>query len=340
MPHVLSEVAQEFVQTIGRGSQNTARVAMSGGFPDPIFAPTGTRDPFQFRVEEFWAPSDHEEMVEGSIGVPSVEFGHPDSYIGTQEDNLDKVDATQMRRSVVIIASTAYYLASVGRDDLPRLAPVLLANAHARMGREAARALEMMEIAPSDGFAVQYREAKNVLAQSLRRELATIDSLQKIDRGPSVAALVARLRKQLEAAHAVHDAGLRDRVTALASERKLTMHEPVPSPAERQLDTLVPTRNDAIRGPVNLWRPEYGSIWIARKTGNPDVLGQVPLTRRGRFVAYEALNFVDGRRTLLEIRDAVSAEYGPLDAIEVEQYFRFLERLGVVSIAQVQRTAR
>jgi len=61
-------------------------------------------------------------------------------------------------------------------------------------------------------------------------------------------------------------------------------------------------------------------------------LGQVSLARRGRFVAYEALNFVNGRRTLLEIRDAVSAEYGPVPADEVEQYFRFLERLEVVTL--------
>jgi hypothetical protein len=57
-------------------------------------------------------------------------------------------------------------------------------------------------------------------------------------------------------------------------------------------------------------------------------------------VAYEALNFVDGKRTLLEIRDAVSAEYGPLAAADVEQYFRFLERLKVVSLASAGRTEK
>lgn len=96
----------------------------------------------------------------------------------------------------------------------------------------------------------------------------------------------------------------------------------------------MPKRNEAIRGPVNLFRPEYGSIWIAKKTGNPDVLGQVPLARRGRFVAYEALNFADGSRTLLEIRDAVSAEFGPVPADEIEQYFRFLERFEVVTLVE------
>jgi hypothetical protein len=45
---------------------------------------------------------------------------------------------------------------------------------------------------------------------------------------------------------------------------------------------------------------------------------------------YEALNFADGKRNLGEIRDAVSAEYEPVSVQDVEQYFRFLESVGVV----------
>jgi hypothetical protein len=47
---------------------------------------------------------------------------------------------------------------------------------------------------------------------------------------------------------------------------------------------------------------------------------------------YEALNFANGKRTIREIRDAVSAEYEPVDVADIEQYFRFLESVGVVSI--------
>ena len=36
--------------------------------------------------------------------------------------------------------------------------------------------------------------------------------------------------------------------------------------------------------------------------------------------AYEIVNFVDGKRTLGEIRDAVSAEYGPLPIDVVADY--------------------
>jgi hypothetical protein len=47
-------------------------------------------------------------------------------------------------------------------------------------------------------------------------------------------------------------------------------------------------------------------------------------------MTYEALNFANGERTLSEIRDALSAEFAPVSLIDVTQYFRFLEELGVV----------
>jgi hypothetical protein len=287
----------------------------------------------RYVVEEFWAPSDHEEMVEGSIGVPSIEYGHPDRYIGTQEDNLDKVDPTQMRRSVLLVASTAYYLATLSSERVADVVPLMLAYGQARLGREAARARALMERSGPTDFMVQFREALNILRQATARERTALESLRDLDLAPPAARLVARGVDQIAAIGAANDAALRDRAAALAGERGVALVEPQPSADQARIARWVASRNLAIRGPVNLWRPEYGSIWIAQKTGNPDVLGQVPLVKAGRFVAYEALNFVDGHRTLLDIRDALSAEYAPVSAADVEQYFRFLERLGVVSLA-------
>lgn len=328
-PHFLSDVSEELVESVGTANRISSR---TGGFPDPIFAPSGSRDPMYYRVEDFWAPSDHEEMVEGSIGIPALEFGHPDRFIGTQEDSLDKVDPTQMRRSVLTIAAAAYYLASLDATGLEALLPRIAGNASRRMAEEWSRALGLVEGASVEGLPFEYREARNVLFQSLERERRTLESLLEIDGGAATQESIADWTSRLAEISRAHESALRSRAAELAAKQNLVLAEPVPSPAERELARWVPKRNEAIRGPVNLFRPEYGSIWIARKTGDPDVLGSVPLARRGRFVAYEALNFVDGRRTLLEIRDAVSAEFGAVPADEVEQYFRFLERLEVVTL--------
>jgi hypothetical protein len=85
-----------------------------------------------------------------------------------------------------------------------------------------------------------------------------------------------------------------------------------------------------VRGPVNFFRPEYGRWWLIEKTGDEHFEKQVPLSQRSFYMTYEALNFADGKRSIAEIRDALSAEYEPVPVSEVAQYFQFMEKLGVV----------
>jgi hypothetical protein len=50
----------------------------------------------------------------------------------------------------------------------------------------------------------------------------------------------------------------------------------------------------------------------------------------GEEYAYEALNFVNGRRTVGDITDALSIEYGPVPQELVLEYLQALEKIGVV----------
>jgi hypothetical protein len=62
----------------------------------------------------------------------------------------------------------------------------------------------------------------------------------------------------------------------------------------------------------------------------PKLLGYEGLWGAGEEYAYEVLNFADGKRNAQEIRDAVSAEYGPLPLEMVVEYLKALEKIGVV----------
>jgi hypothetical protein len=84
---------------------------------------------------------------------------------------------------------------------------------------------------------------------------------------------------------------------------------------------------------VNLFRNEYGAIWLAEKAGDVNFSSGLKMASLGRFSGFEALTFVDGTRNLLEVRDLVSAEYGPIDPVVIEDYFKFLERVGVGTIS-------
>ena len=54
----------------------------------------------------------------------------------------------------------------------------------------------------------------------------------------------------------------------------------------------------------------------------------------GPSFGYEALNLVDGRRSVGEIRDALAASVGPVPIEEVAEYLDMLARLGVIGIVQ------
>jgi len=91
-------------------------------------------------------------------------------------------------------------------------------------------------------------------------------------------------------------------------------------------------RNTEIHGPVNFYRIEYGRWWLIEKTGDEHFEKQVPLAKYGHYLMFEALNLADGKRNIAEIRDFLSAEYEPVSVADVEQYFKFLESVGVVRI--------
>jgi hypothetical protein len=58
-------------------------------------------------------------------------------------------------------------------------------------------------------------------------------------------------------------------------------------------------------------------------------LSRQPEAGGGSF-GYEALNLVDGRRSIQQIRDYLAATSGPVPAEEVAEYLAVLQRLGVV----------
>jgi len=67
----------------------------------------------------------------------------------------------------------------------------------------------------------------------------------------------------------------------------------------------------------------------AAGVATPKLLNYQGLWGAGEEYAYEVLNFADGKRNAQEIRDAISAEYGPVPLELVVEYLRGLEKIGV-----------
>ena len=91
-------------------------------------------------------------------------------------------------------------------------------------------------------------------------------------------------------------------------------------------------RNATPKGPLAVFGYDYFADHAkAAGVAEPKLLSYEGLWGSGEEYAYEVLNFADGKRNAQEIRDAVSAEYGPVPVEMVVEWLQALEKIGVVS---------
>ena len=182
LPSFVNDVVQEMFEVVGAGNS----ISLGGGrlldfgrsFRLPIVEPSGSRDPFYYYIDDFWGPSDHEDIAEASLGIHAVLLNTwPDPYIGTQQDTLERADATQMKRVAVIAGAAAYVLASAADDELPALAQN--AAAKARLAAEESRAMDVLTSASREGFADDSVHARTILTHAYPREAAAIATLAR-----------------------------------------------------------------------------------------------------------------------------------------------------------------
>jgi len=210
-------------------------------------------------------------------------------------------------------------MASAGNGEAEAMARLTARNGLVRMARDYYDALEDLHAAGgADDLFKAYRHVLNVVSHSGKRESRAVLSAAVFMDGGGPAALKP-YQSQIEAlqlafpkeAHAVYKtlcakAGVPARALALTE-------------TERRLSRLVPVRAETFIGPLQM-------DFLIEKAG-PEAAAKVRL--RGN-TAYEALNHVDGRMSVHDIAQAVSASYGPLEIQDVHDFFTVLEKAGLV----------
>jgi len=94
---------------------------------------------------------------------------------------------------------------------------------------------------------------------------------------------------------------------------------------------LIFSRNPKIKGPMSVFGYDYFTDhYGAEREASIRLLKFQGLRGAGGEYSYEVLNLVDGRRTAHQIRDMISAIYGPISLEVVVEYLRALESIGVI----------
>ncbi len=320
VPSYLGDVLESLVLWVGE-TQN-GNVEYDGDLPK-IVSSTGLKDPFYYAIIAFAGGSDHIVFLDGGVRVPSVTFNcWPDMWYHTSGDTPDKSDPTQLKRVVFIGAAAAAFLANAGSMEVQKMAAETSGRAIGRLGLDKLRAERMLVEAEPKDIHTALKEALNIVSQGFNREREALESIRFFIKQD--AALEGMLTAKVTSLEGLRPTFLQDvdgTYKLRCLEENIMPQKPVPNEAEVRLSKWIPVRTGKMSGYFNAWE-FYQRV---REMKVP------PNYRIGR-AEFEVRNFIDGRRSILDIRNAVSAEHGPVPLEGVEKYILLLEKTGFVSI--------
>jgi aminopeptidase-like protein len=96
------------------------------------------------------------------------------------------------------------------------------------------------------------------------------------------------------------------------------------SQEEKAAQKIIPIRNPKLKGPL-------GSKYLLGKLGL-NSLSEVTTLFKDERIAYEVFNFIDGKNSLLDIKNAVSAEFEPVSLQEIKKFYEALAQAGIITL--------
>jgi aminopeptidase YwaD len=311
-PWSIATVTDDVQEVFGRYVIDGAfHAAAEGDMTRAIRSATGSKDAFWADITPYESGSDHWIYQEGAFGIPAIYLrDHPDVYIHTTGDRVDNIEPTKIKRSAFIAAASGYYLATMP-DRGEALAALSAVNAYERLAEDGRRAVAMAR-QPGRG-----RDAANIVVQGLRREQRRVLSLSRFLRAGAPAPTERLSAGLAESAKTMLATFMPpDEVGRLAAANFRTSPD----------DSRVPVRNSSVKGPL-----APNGEWVIEKAGAAAASLAIAKVENSGDVTYEIVNFVDGVRTVSEIRDAVSAEFAPIDLGAVAEYLDLLGRAGAMT---------
>lgn len=291
LPHALDDVMESVLTMVRDG--NTSLLTTRGTkipqpFPREITAVKGSREPFHARMVPYYDHTDHHAFVGAPIAVPGTSLTNwPDEFIHSTGDDLEQVDATQLERNAVVTAAVALYFGSVTDDDASTLAAYVAARGASRLGADLATAIAHVAQASPDDRASAFRTARNLVRQASAREAGALASVRRLAPRGRAADVITQATRHLEESLTADLRALEGAWSALTG-RGLPSVEATKD--EQDLDSLIYV-------PVT----DPGA-WEDAMEKVKAVEGLHPMMR------FEVYNFADGRRSALEVYEAVSAQ--------------------------------
>ncbi len=302
-PSYLNDVVESIVQMVAKGNAAYLAAGQAGTeqpFSKAILSHLGSRERYGVEIVPYFDSTDHLVFNDSIVGVPGVTWTNwPDEYIHSSDDDLWQIDRTQLQRNAFTVAAVALYLANAGPAEVPTLVSEVASGAARRLDAALQTAIHLIAAAspdrrqapPTAGQAA-YFDAQNLLTTSVWREALAIDSVRAFSASETkVSSLITEFKRWVEARQPGLLADIGKFYKALTgTEAAAAPDHAGLSPKEQEMAKKI---------------PELGATaadYIHKLDDLKPVEGLHTLMR------FEALNFVDGHRSYLDIYRAVRAE--------------------------------
>ena len=273
---------------------------------------TGSDNLFEYDVKKFMLGSDHDMLNDPTIGIPTVALGYwSDRYHHTNEDSYDKIDATTLKRNMIIGAYSALWIANAGDAEADDLAILTFARARERIIKLGLEGSLSLNINDSQEQIKYLTDRIDLQTEIDNKALMSIRSLRSVDDSMEEMYRVA-----------LDELGKSEKTLMLSKIGKASLNVPnfVSGSTAR-----IPKRK--FIGPVS---DSYADTWFSDNLGAAYKWYIEVKVANLELIRYETVNFMDGKRNISQIHKLVSAEFGRFNVEITERIIEDLAKLNLV----------
>jgi len=297
LPSFIYDIAESFGAFVNKESDDYASGAKTNF---PLVSEEGGKEALHAILGNFHMGSDFQVFAEGSFSIPAIYLHDwPDRYIHTNYDTPAMIDPTKLKRSAFIGAASAYVIANFDSNNVNSL----ISLQRRQVLKRSVDLLNYMEHLEDE------TEKENAKYYFWQYETATFNSIKSFtnvtnDQEQEYLAFISNLQKTL----------------GKGESQKMLY---------KNIDVIY-TRNSNIKGPMSVFGYNYFFDHYDKSKKRPAIFSFSGIRGSGGEYSYEALNLVNGKRTGLEIRNQLSAEFGPIPFDIVIEYLEALKSINVI----------
>lgn len=296
LPTFISDLGHQVGEFV---NHQTEAYASGADVKFPLTSTEGGKEPLLALMEGISMGSDHQVFNSGSWKIPGLYFHDwPDRYIHTNFDTAAMIDPTKLKRAAFMGAINSWYLANMSEQDVLPMLSLLKSNAVIRTGELIARAQNFDQKTQAMMTEVHWQIEKEKVFS-----LAQFTVLSK-----------KNIKESFEFVEKLK--GLTDTQLFTGSVKG---------------NPVLFERNEKIKGTMHAFGYSYLSDKLSKeKLSQLELLLSSTASASSDEIAYEALNLVDGVKTVGDIHKWLVAEFGPIPETYVYEYLKALDSIDVL----------